>query len=357
MSSSNQPQFVYVGAYTSPQGRAEGISSFRFDAATGALTDGRLVAATSNPSFQAFDAAERYLFTVDEINEGGVSAYARDAATGDLTLLNSQPTGGAAPCHLSVDPTGRYLLSANYTSGSLAVHPIGPDGRLGAATDVVQHTGSSVNPQRQAGPHAHMITSDPAGRYILAADLGLDKVLVYQLDRSAGKLAPQVGYGQANPGAGPRQIAFQAGANYVSVLNEIDSTVTTYAYDQQRGTLDPVQTISTLPAGFTGDTTCARIEVHANGKFLYASNRGHDSIAIFAIDAATGYLTAAGHVSTQGHTPRHFAIDPTGAWLLAANQGSDNIVVFSVNPETGQLTPTGRVVQSPSPVCLIFSRA
>jgi 6-phosphogluconolactonase len=357
MSSSNRPQFVYIGAYTRPQGRAEGIARCRFDAATGALSEAQTVAECANPSFLAFDAAERYVFSVDEINEGGVSAYARDTTTGALTLLNSQPTDGAAPCHLSVDTSGRYLLSANYKNGSIAVHPIQPDGRLGAATATVQHTGSSVNPQRQAGPHAHMITPDPAGRYILVADLGLDKVLVYQLDRSAGKLAPQAGYGQANPGAGPRQIAFHPGAAYLSVLNEIDSTITTYAYDQQRGLLDAVQTVSTLPAGFTGDNTCARIEAHANGKFVYASNRGHDSIAIFALDAATGRLAAAGHASTQGHTPRHFAIDPTGAWLLAANQGSDNIVVFRIDRTTGQLSPTGQQVQTPSPVCLIFSRA
>lgn len=349
--------FVYVGAYTAPpMGKAEGLDVYRLDPASGALARVQTVPGVVNPSFLALDPQERFLFAVNEVERGGVSAFARDPATGELTPLNEQPTHGAAPCHLSVDPTGRFVLVANYGSGSVAVLPVGPDGRLGATTDVVQHEGRSAHPERQSGPHAHTIVPDPAGRHILAADLGIDQVVVYRLDDAAGRLVPH-GRFRAAPGAGPRQLAFGAGGRFVYVLNELDSTLTACAYDPAAGALQALQTVSTLPEGFAGENTCARVEVAPSGRFVYASNRGHDSIAHFAIDESTGRLTAAGHEPTGGRTPRHFALDPTGAWLLAANQGSDTIVTFRVDPATGRLAATHQAAQAPTPVCAVFGRS
>ncbi len=349
--------FVYVGTYTTPpMGRAEGLYVYRLDPASGALAPVQTVPGVVNPSFLALDPQERFLFAVNEVEQGTVSAFARDPAAGELTPLNEQPTHGAAPCHLSVDPTGRFVLVANYGSGEVAVFPVGPDGRLGAATDVVRHEGKSVHPQRQTGPHAHMIVPDPEGRHVLAADLGLDQVVVYRLDDTAGRLVPH-GRFHATPGAGPRQLAFAGGGRFVYVVNELDSTLTACAYDPAAGTLRAIETVSTLPDGFAGENTCARVEVHPSGRFVYASNRGHHSIAIFAIEEATGRLTAVGHEPTGGRTPRHFALDPTGAWLLAANQGSDSIVTFRVDPATGRLAAAGPVAEAPTPVCLVFGRA
>lgn len=352
--------FVYVGAYTTPpQGQAAGIAVFRLDPASGALTHAQTVADVANPSFLALDPREHYLFAVNELEEGAVSAFARDPDTGGLTFLNRQPAHGAAPCHLSVDPAGRFVLVANYGGGSLAVLPIERDGSLGAATDVVRHAGASVHPRRQAGPHAHMVAMDPAGQRVLAADLGLDQILVYRLDGATGRLVADVGAppARAHPGAGPRHFAFSPDDRYVYVVNELDSTLTAFAYDAARGALRALQTVPTLPDGFRGENSCAEVAVAPSGRFVYGSNRGHDSIAIFAIDAATGRLTAAGHEATRGRTPRGFGIDPTGAWLLAANQASDTIVSFRLDPATGQLEATGQATETPSPVCVVFSRA
>lgn len=349
------PQFVYVGAYTAPKGKAEGISVYQFDPASGALIHAQTVPGVDSPSFLAFDPQQRYLFAVGEGDQGLASAFARDPETGRLTFLNRQPTHGSSPCHVSVDPTGRYALVANYGSGNLAVFPIQQDGRLSAASAVVQHEGSSVNPRRQTGPHAHMIAPDPAGRYVLANDLGIDQVLVYRLDGASGQLIAHQ-RGVAQPGAGPRHFAFHPAGRLVFVINELDSTLTAYAYDPEQGTLEARHTLSTLPSDFHGDNTCAQVVMAPSGRFVYGSNRGHDSIAIFAIDETTGQLTAIGHEPTQGRNPRNFNIDPTGAWLLAANQDSGSIVTFRVDQATGQLHATGQVTETPTPVCILFSQ-
>ncbi|MGH2367131.1 MAG: lactonase family protein, partial [Chloroflexota bacterium] len=289
---------------------------------------------------------------------GSVSAFAVDSATRHLTLLNRQPSGGAGPCHVSVHPTGRHVFVANYGSGHVAALPIQADGQLGAATDVVQHKGKGPDARRQAGPHAHFITPDPAGRYVLACDLGIDQVLVYRWDGAAGgagKLVPNdPPAAAAPPGAGPRHLAFHPSARFVYVLNEIASTLSAFAYDPERGTLQMLETVSTLPEGFAGRNSTAQIVVHPSGRFVYGSNRGHDSIAIFAIAQDTGKLTALGHESTQGQTPRNFNVDPTGTFLLAANQNTNTIVTFRIEQEKGTLTPTGQVTETPSPVCLVF---
>ncbi len=354
---------VYVGTYTRhlphATGRGEGIYAYRLDPATGALAFVGLTARVDNPSFLALDPTERYLYAVNEVEEyvgqpgGAVSASAVDPESGALTALNRQPTHGAAPCYVSVDRTGKWVLVANYGSGSLTVLPIQEGGRLGPATAVVQHHGSSVNPQRQEGPHAHSVIVDAENRYALAADLGLDKVLVYRFDAGRGTLTPHdVPSVAIEPGAGPRHLAFHPSGRYLYATGELDSTVTALAYDAEQGNLRKLQTVSMLPPGWTGTSYAADIHVAPSGKHLYASNRGHDSIAIFAIDEKAGTLTPLGHVPTQGRTPRNFALDPSGNYLLVANQDTDTIVTFRVDPATGWLTPTGHVAAVPSPVCV-----
>src|SRR5580704_12414383 len=262
--------------------------------------------------------------------------------------------GGAAPAHITLDQTGRYALVSNYNAGSVAVFPVLKDGRLGEATSFVQHKGSSVNPQRQEGPHAHAIALSPDNRFAVVADLGLDQLLVYSFDSAKGTLGANPQVAKASPGAGPRHLAFSADGRFLYVINELQSTVVTYSYNAATGALHELQTISTLPKTFSGNNTAAEIEIHPSGKFLLASNRGDDGIAVFAIDSATGTLTHVENDPTKGKTPRHFAIDLTGSWLLAANQDSDNIVVFRIDQKTGHLTPTGDVFQVPSPTCLKF---
>ena len=364
--------FVYVGTYTeaAQRGTAEGIYVYQMDRSSGALTYVRTVAGGRNPSFLAFDPAQRFLFAVNETEDfvgqpgGGVGSFALDAGMGELTFLNAQSTRGTAPCHLCTDPTGHYLLSANYGSGSFAVHPIGADGQLGEMTDFVQHAGSGPNARRQAGPHAHMVTFDLSGRYALLVDLGIDKTLVYRLDTEAGKLIPHevvTASGAAEqaaavpaPGAGPRHIAFHPSNRYAYVNNELGNTVDAFAWDADAGTFALLQTLPTLPADFSGSNTTAESAVHPSGRFLYASNRGHDSIAMYRIDPSTGMLTALGNESTGGKEPRSFAIDPTGTFLLAANQNSSTIVTFRIDQSTGTLSATGDSVQVPTPVCLLF---
>lgn len=350
--------FVYVGAYTPPSGKADGISVYRFAPESGVL-DPIAMIPTASPSFLAVDPARRSLFAVNEVNdeggtvEGGVSAFARDRATGGLTPINSQPSHGTLPCHLTTDPGGRWLIVANYGSGNATVYPIGADGALGAATDNVQHVGSGPHP-RQQGPHCHAAVFDPAGQRVALCDLGIDLTLLYRLDTTAGKLLPNGTAAVAPPGAGPRHIAFAADGRYAYVNNEIGSSVTAYAYDAAHGTMTALQTLATLPAGFSGQNSTAEIAIHPNGRFLYVSNRGHDSIAIFAIDGGSGTLRALGHASTQGKNPRNFAIDPSGTFLYAANQDTDTVVQFRIDGATGLLAPTGHITQTPTPVCILF---
>ncbi len=350
---------VYVGTYTGSG--SKGIYVCRFDAATGALTPTGDVAETKNPSFLAIHPNGRSLYAVSEIADyegkrtGGVAALAIDRRTGGLALLNRQASHGTGPCHVTVDATGRSVLVANYGSGSLAVLPIVEDGRLGEATDTVQHEGGSVNASRQKGPHAHSITLDPANRFAFAADLGMDKVMIYRLDASRGKLAVNdPPWAKVAPGAGPRHFAFHPTAKYAYVINELDSTMTAFACDASTGRLTEIETVTTLPADWKGKNSCADVHVHPSGKFLYGSNRGHDSIAIYGIDPATGRITPRGHTSTRGKAPRNFNIDPTGTFLLAANQDSDSIVTFRIDPASGSLSPTGHELKLPKPVCIRF---
>jgi 6-phosphogluconolactonase len=318
-----------------------------------------LAAETNNPSFLAIHPNHRFLYAVGELgrfqgkNSGAISSFAIDPQTGELTPLNQQPSGGAGPCHLVVDKLGQHVLAANYSGGSVCVLPIEAEGRLGTATAFQQHHGSSVNKQRQEGPHAHSINTDAANRYAFVADLGLDKIMIYKYDPNKGTLAindpPAT---DISAGSGPRHFAFHPSGRHAYVINELASTVTVMDYDSERGVLKPIQTISTLPKGFTGDTTCAEVQVHPSGKFLYGSNRGHNSIAVFTIDAGSGRLTAAGHQSQHIKTPRNFGIDPTGNFLLVANQDSNSIVVFRIDLKTGELTPTGNKVEVPMPVCV-----
>jgi 6-phosphogluconolactonase len=349
---------VYIGTYTGP--KSKGIYVYRLDLDTGAMTALGLAGEAENPSFLAIHPSHRFLYAASETGSfagkksGAVSAFAIQQ-TGKLTPLNQQPSGGEGPCHLVVDKTGKDVLVANYDGGSVSVVPIHEDGKLGEPTAFIQHKGSSVDKERQEGPHAHSINVDAANRFAFAADLGLDKVLVYRFDPVKGTLAandpPSV---SVKPGAGPRHFAFHPGGHYAYVINEMHSTVTAFGYDAVRGVLKELQTISTLPENFKGENSTAEVQVHPSGKFLYGSNRGHDSIAIFAIDPAKGTLRLVGHQSTQGKTPRNFGIDPTGRYLLAANQDSGTVVVFGIDPQTGQLNPSGHVVEVPSPVCVKF---
>jgi len=350
---------VYIGTYTGA--KSKGIYVSRFDPAAGRLTPPELAAETASPSFLALHPGGRFLYAVGEATNlggqrgGAVSSFSLDAKTGQLTLLNHQPSGGAGPCHLAVDQTGKCLLVANYGSGSIAGLPIRADGALGEPGTVIQHRGSSVNPQRQAGPHAHFITPDPANRFALTCDLGLDQVLVYRLAPERAALAANdPPFAAVKPGSGPRHFAFHPSGRFVFVINEMGSTLTAFAYDAKRGALKVLQTLSTLPAGFTGKSTCAEVQVHPFGNFVYGSNRGHDSIAVLGFDPASSKLTCLEYQPTQGKNPRHFALDQTAQWLLAENQDSDSIVVFRVDSHTGRLTPTGQSVSVGKPVCAVF---
>lgn len=348
---------VYIGTYT--RGESEGIYTYRFDSGTGALVDGGLAAKVDHPSFLAVHPRLPRLYAVSEFlpgqEGGGVNAFRIDRATGALTLLNRQPTHGSAPCHLSIDRTGNWVLVANYASGSVAVFPVEPDGRLGPATDVVQHQGGSVDARRQTGPHAHSITLDPANRFAFVADLGMDRIMAYRFDASQGTLAPNaIPWTATEPGAGPRHFAFHPNGRHAFVINELNSSLTAFAYSDRDGSLRTLQTAPTLPGDYTGRSACADIHVSPDGRFVYGSNRGHDSIVLFAFDTEDERLTYVDHEPTQGSMPRNFAIDPTGAFLLAANGSSNNVVTFRIDRETGRLTPAGHVAGVPTPVCLKF---
>jgi 6-phosphogluconolactonase len=285
---------------------------------------------------------------------GAVSAFAIQPDNGKLSLLNQVSSHDEGPAHITLDRTGKYALVSNYTLGSVAVIPVQKGGRLGDATSFVQHKGSSVNPERQRGPHAHAIALSPDNRFAVVADLGLDQLLVYGFDSAKGTLGAEPRIVRAAPGAGPRHLVFSPNGRFLYVINEMQSTVVTYSYNAATGVLHELQVISTLREGFSGNNTAAEIEIHPSGRFLFASNRGEDSVAAFAIDSHTGTLTLIETEPTGGKTPRNFAIDPTGSWLLVANQDSDEIVVFRIDGKTGHLKPTGDMLRVPSPACLKF---
>jgi len=351
---------VYVGTYTS--GKSEGIYLYRLDLSSGELKHAATTKGVKDPSFLTLAPGRRNLFAVNEVEDfggkksGALSSFAIDQRTGKLRLLNQQPTLGGAPCYVVVDRGGRFVLVANYSGGNFAVLPIRSDGSLGEATDLKQDSGSSINVDRQEAPHAHCIALDPANRFAYGCDLGTDKVMIHRFDATRGKLTPgRTPWVQLKPGAGPRHITFRPDGKFAYVINELHATVTTFAHDRDRGNLKELQTIATLPADFTGENTSADIHVSPDGRFLYCSNRGHDSIAAFQIAPRSGKLTFIAHQASGGKAPRNFAIDPTGAFLLVANQKSDNIVTFRRDIQTGLLSATGHVAEVPSPVCLKFT--
>ena len=348
-----KPYLVYVGTYTGE--KSKGIYAYRFHPGSQQVDALGLVAETQSPSFLTLHPNRRFLYAVNESQGGSVTAFAVDRKTGRLRQLNLVSARGAGPCHLAVDKTGKTLFVSNFGSGSVAAFPIRKDGSLGEAAGFDQHTGSSVNPRRQSGPHAHCVTLSPDNRFVAAADLGLDKVFVYRTDPlKASLVANDPPFASVKPGSGPRHFAFSPDAAHAYVINEMASTVTAFEYAASSGALREIETVSTLPAGFSGQNTTAEIAVDAKGKFLYGSNRGHDSIAVFTIDPAKGTLKLIENVSTQGKVPRNFAIDPTGSYLFAANQNSNNIVLFHIDPNTGRLTPVGKVLEVGSPVCVLF---
>jgi len=359
-SSSSGGLLVYLGTYTGE--KSKGVYVSRLDLATGALSRPELAAETASPSFLAVHPSQNFLYAINEIGEfqgkasGSVSAFAIDRSTGRLTALNQQPSVGRGPAHLVVDKAGRNVLVANYGGGSVAAVPIGPDGTLKPPSAFIQHSGSSVDPQRQQGPHAHSINLDPANRFAYAADLGLDKVLVYRFDADKGSLvANDPPFAAVVAGAGPRHFAIHPNG-FAYVINEMNMTVTAFRRDSERGSLTKLQTISTLPPGqgVASGFSTADVQVHPSGRFLYGSNRGHDSIVVFAIDQNSGRLTYIENRPTQGSTPRGFGIDPSGSYLLAANQRSDSVVVFRIDKQTGRLTPTGHTIEVGAPVCVKF---
>jgi 6-phosphogluconolactonase len=359
---------VYVGTYTGP--KSQGIYLFRLEPERSAVSQNitlaplGLAATTASPSFLELDPKRRLLFAVNEISEferqrtGSVSAFSIDRAKGTLTLINQRPSMGTGPCHLVLDRNGRHLFVANYGSGSVSVLPVAADGTLGAASDVVQHTGRSVNPERQQGPHAHCVSVDRANRFLFVCDLGLDKVLVYRFDARTGKLTPNdPAFAQLKPGAGPRHMVFRPDGRFAFVVNELTSTVTAFSYDANAGALREVQTVSTLPEHFTGANTCAEVDVHPSGRWLYVSNRGHNSVVLFDIDSANGTLTYVEEQGTGGLTPRHFGIGPEARYLAVGNQGSDTILVARIDAGNGRLRPSGVFAECPSPVCIKFLQA
>jgi len=353
---------VYIGTYT--RAGSQGIYAFRFNRDTGALRSIGLAAAASNPSFLVVHPNGRWVYAVNEDESykgektGAVSAFNIDRVSGRLTLLNQQSSHGAAPCHLTIDHTGRYLLVANYNGGSLAVLPIAADGRLGEATSVVQHTGASVDPERQRGPHAHAIVLDETNHFAVAADLGTDKLLVYRFDPARGALTPNTPPAASLPGgAGPRHVAFAPSGHWLYAINELASTITPFGWDAAEGVLTPGHAMSTLPAAFKGTNSTAEIALHPSGRFLYGSNRGHDTIAVFRVDPTSGALTAVERESSGGHTPRNFTLDPEGRWLVAANQDSNSLVVFRIDQQTGTLERVGGATAVTLPVCVAFVSA
>ena len=350
-----QESLVLVGSYT--KGKSKGINAYKFNSSTGVLTELGLAAETVNPSYLVIHPNRRWVFATNEVDQyqgqksGSITAFSLDERSGKLTALNTVSSRGAAPCHLSIDKTGKFLLVANYTGGSTAVLPIHADGKLGEASSVMQHKGASAGP-RQKEPHAHSINVAKNNKYAVAADLGTDQLLTYKLDAKKGELKPSSDL-RLQAGQGPRHFAFHPNNKFAYSVNELGSTVTAMTWNASAGLLKDIQTLSTLPDGYTGESYCAEIVVHPNGQHLYASNRGHQSLAVFDVNAATGQLTAKGQVKTGGEWPRNFNIDPAGKYIIAANERSDSLVVLKIGAGGG-LTPTGETKQMGNPVCVKF---
>jgi len=354
------PHFlVYVGTYTDSD--SKGIYSFEFDPVSGDSSRAGLAVESPNPSFLAVDSSGSYLYAVNETDvfegnmTGGISVFAIDQGNGKLKMLQQVSSIGTGPAHLSLDKSERFLMVANYDGGNVAVLPIENDGKLGPRTAFVQDSGSSANKERQSAPHAHEILATADNRFVLVPDLGTDELLVYRLDPMSGSLtANKPPFAKVSPGSGPRHFAMAPSGKFLYLVNELSSTVDAFSFGASSGQLRKLQSISTLPTGFSGKNTTAEIAVDTAGKFVYVSNRGDDSIAVFAVAATDGKLTFVERVSTGGKEPRHFTLDPTGKWLLAANQNSGTINVFAVDSATGKLTATSHVIRVPTPVCIVF---
>lgn len=357
--------FVYVGTYTNTPAKSQGIYSYHYDARTGHLTSLGVAAELASPSFLATDPGHRVLYAVTEVgsdpnvkgarSDQTVSGYSIDARTGALNFLNRVSFGGGAPCHLAVDNTGKMLFLTDYGSGRVVSYAINPDGSVGKQTGVGQDPGFSVNPGRQEGPHVHATVLSPDNRFLFTPDLGLDQIKIYKIDQATSTFTPNDPSSVAvNPCLGPRHFTFGRGAKFAYAICEMGSDVVAFSYRSTNGSLKPIQTISTLPTDFSGESTAAEIEIDESGRYLYVSNRGSDSIAVTRIDQRKGTLTMLQVASTTGRSPHGFKIDPAGKFLIAANQNSNQLVLLKIDPHTGKLTPGDETVVVPSPVCVIF---
>ncbi len=351
---------VFFGTYTSGKSPSKGIYRALFNSATGELGAPELAAEKASPSFLAISPSKTHLYAVGEAGEGdakAVSAYQLELPSGALTKLNAVNAVGQGPCHVNTDRTGKMVGIANYGSGSTVSYKVAADGSLSEPVSFIQHEGSSVNPKRQAGPHAHSINFSPDNRYAYVCDLGMDQVQIYKVDPESGALLPnEPAFAKTPVGGGPRHLAFHPNGKFVFVNNEMSLTETVFAYDAQTGALTPVETVSTLPAGeaVTSGLSTAETVVHPNGKFVYVSNRGHDTIAVFSVDLETGKLTLIQNASAEGEVPRNFNLDPTGKWMLVAHQKSDTVAVLKVDEATGKLSFTGKKQVVGAPVCVRF---
>lgn len=346
--------FVYFGSHG--KGPNIGFSLAHFDTETGRLTTPVFLQEAVAPAYFIIRPDGKRLYTCNSDPGSSVGAYAIDPVTARLTFLNQKPSGGGDPSYVSLDATGRYLMVANYLGGSIAVFALQPDGSIGERTAFVQHTGASVNPSNQTRAHAHSIRVDPTNRFVLVADLGVDKVFVYRLDPKIGALqSNDPAFASVAPGAGPRHTAFHPNGRYVYLINQMGGSIVRFGWDSNRGALTQFETISTLPEGAQVTSTgAAEIAIHPSGKFLYATNRGHNSVAVFSVQPETGRLTPIQHISTQGKTPRNCEFDPAAKWLLVTNQDSNNAVVFRIDQKTGRLTQAGQPVPVPAPFCERF---
>ena len=346
---------VLIGTYTEPnESRSEGIYVYRLDLSSGKLSYESVVRDMANVSFMARHPQSELIYAVNETETfegksgGGVSVLSRN-----YSILQKQSSGGEHPCYISIEQTGRYALVANYTSGTVAMLPIGDDGRLLPASDIVQHTGSSIHPERQAGPHPHCVIPDPASSFAIVADLGLDKLMVYRMDHEAGRLQKHAEVA-LDAGSGPRHLIFDSSGQHAYLLNELNSTLLVFQYDAQKGTLIQLQMVSTLPEQFSGENYCSDLHLSPDERYLYLSNRGHDSMVCFKVDAGSGILSYQSHIASGGNYPRIFAIEPGGRFMLAVHQRSDNVVVYRVNPSTGELSDTGQEAKLNMPVHVLF---
>jgi 6-phosphogluconolactonase len=356
----NNKYVAYVGTYTS--GKSQGIYIYEMDLANGGLKYLGTSDKIENPSYQVIDNKVEFLYTVMETEKyngklsGAVAAYAIDKKTGLLKFVNSQPTEGRAPCHININKSGSHIFAANYREGIVFVFPVNRDGSICAASCVIEHKGSGPNKERQEKAHAHYVSLTPDEKYLCAVDLGIDKIMVYNFDSTTGRLQPS-GHSEVNirPGSGPRHMVFHQSGRFAYLINELSSDIVAFEYSPEEGTFNEIQYISTLPSEYTGINYCSAIHISPDGRYLYGSNRVHDSIAIFNIDNNNGKLELIATVPTKGSYPRDFQIDPSGKFFYAANQNSDSIVVFRILLESGIIEPTGKVINVPSPVCIKFA--